>query len=136
MKEQKYIHQIEIEVRDYELDSEGIVNNANYLHYLEYTRHDFCKRIGFPFSMMRAKGLVPVVANIDISYKIPLHSGDIMVSKLWLEAKGAKCVFHQDIFDAAETNLIATATVEVVTLKNGKISRTNELFSLISQYTS
>ena len=41
-----YIYSIDIPVRDYELDSEGIVNNANYLHYLEYTRHEFCKDNG------------------------------------------------------------------------------------------
>ena len=28
-----------MEVRDYELDAEGIVNNANYLHYLEQTQY-------------------------------------------------------------------------------------------------
>ena len=29
----KYIFETKMEVRDYECDIEGIVNNANYLHY-------------------------------------------------------------------------------------------------------
>ena len=29
-----YVFSLEMQVRDYELDAEGIVNNANYLHYL------------------------------------------------------------------------------------------------------
>ena len=41
MDRDKYFFTLEIVVRDYELDSEGIVNNAVYLHYLEHTRpHD------------------------------------------------------------------------------------------------
>ena len=34
----KYIFETRMEVRDYECDIEGIVNNANYLHYAEHTR--------------------------------------------------------------------------------------------------
>ena len=43
----KYCYSIELDVRDYEIDSEGIVNNANYLHYLEHARHRFCDHAGF-----------------------------------------------------------------------------------------
>lgn len=49
---EKYVYSIDIKVRDYELDAEGIVNNANYLHYLEYTRHCFCEDCGFSFKRM------------------------------------------------------------------------------------
>ena len=38
----KYCFIMDMEVRDYELDCEQIVNNANYLHYMEHTRHKFC----------------------------------------------------------------------------------------------
>ena len=31
----KFIFETRMEVRDYECDIEGIVNNANYLHYTE-----------------------------------------------------------------------------------------------------
>lgn len=37
----EYIFTTRMMVRDYECDIEGIVNNANYLHYAEHTRHLF-----------------------------------------------------------------------------------------------
>ena len=39
-----YIFQLEMMVRDYECDIQGIVNNANYLHFMEHTRHQFPAR--------------------------------------------------------------------------------------------
>ena len=38
----KYIYELKMAVRDYECDLQGIVNNANYQHYTEHTRHMFC----------------------------------------------------------------------------------------------
>ena len=60
MNEDRYIFTLEIAVRDYELDSEGIVNNANYLHYLEHTRHAFVKREGIPFGSLTRAGLIQI----------------------------------------------------------------------------
>ena len=37
MASEGYIFELPMKVRDYEVDSEGIVNNAVYLHYLEQT---------------------------------------------------------------------------------------------------
>lgn len=52
MEPQRYIFEMPMKVRDYEVDSQGIVNNANYLHYLEHTRHEFCEARGFTFRDM------------------------------------------------------------------------------------
>ena len=38
MKEQNYLFSIDLKVRDYECDLQGVVNNANYQHYMEHTR--------------------------------------------------------------------------------------------------
>ena len=38
MEKKKYIFETRLDVRDYECDIQGIVNNANYLHYTEHTR--------------------------------------------------------------------------------------------------
>ena len=63
------IFETRMEVRDYECDIEGIVNNANYLHYMEHTRHLFLKACGLSFAEMHAKGTDAVVHRIDIQYK-------------------------------------------------------------------
>ena len=59
--DKKYIFQLEMKVRDYEVDSEGIVNNAIYLHYLEHTRHEFCEWAGLSFRAMHEQGIDPVL---------------------------------------------------------------------------
>ena len=59
----KYCFETRMEVRDYECDIEGIVNNANYLHYTEHTRHLFLKACGLSFAEMHEKGVDAVVAH-------------------------------------------------------------------------
>lgn len=134
-KEQHYVYELEMEVRDYELDSEGIVNNANYLHYLEHTRHSFCTANGLSFAEMQVKGLVPVLNKVEIEYKTPLRSGDRFVSKLWLERKGVRFIFHQDIFKSTG-ELSVTAVVSCVCLENGRLDRGDMLAEVFEDFLS
>lgn len=122
----KYIYEMPLKVRDYEVDSQGIVNNANYLHYLEHTRHEFCQERGISFRDMQREGIDPVVSKIEISYLTPLRLAESMVSSLWLERKGARFVFHQDIFNAAGKQVVK-ALVIIVALENGKLTRGERL---------
>ena len=46
----EYVFTMKMSVRDYECDLQGIVNNANYLHYIEHTRHEFLKHAGANFA--------------------------------------------------------------------------------------
>ena len=124
----EYIFSLEIPVRDYELDSEGIVNNANYQQYLEHTRHAFIKNRGYSFGKMSADGIVPVVNRIEIDYKRPLRSGDVMVSRLWVEHQGVRYLFHQDIYNKVNSQLVVSAVVSIVTLVGGQLSRSDELW--------
>jgi len=115
-----------IKVRDYEVDSQGIVNNANYLHYLEHTRHEFCESRGLTFREMQQNGIDPVVSKIEIEYHTPLRLGETMLSKLWLERTGARFLFHQDVFTPSGA-LAARATVSIVALEDGRLSRGESL---------
>lgn len=130
----RYVFSTEIAVRDYELDSEGIVNNAIYLHYLELTRHAFCVEAGFSFKDMTARGMVPVVSRIEADYKTPLHSGDVVVSKLWVELQGVRFIFHQDLFDKATGSPVLSAVVTIVTMQDGRLSRGNSLAEYFKDY--
>lgn len=115
-----------MEVRDYECDIEGIVNNANYLHYLEHTRHRFLRQAGLSFAEMHLRGVDAVVARMDLRYKSPLRCDDNLISRLWIEKQGIRYVFHQDIFREADETLCLKATVELVCLVNGKLANSEE----------
>lgn len=124
---------MEMVVRDYELDSQQIVNNANYLHYMEHTRHTFCAEAGMSFGELHRRGIDPVVRKIEIEYKTSLRVGDHFISCLKVERKGPRFIFKQDIiFPNGE--YAAQATVTVVSLKNGKLSKGDELGMIFSQY--
>ena len=130
----KYIFTLEMKVRDYEIDSEGIVNNANYLHYLEHTRHEFCSMAAFSFSKMQESGIIPVLNRIEVDYKTPLRSGDVMESRLWVEMKGVRFVFHQDIYNKVTGELSVKAVVSCVCLENGRLSRGEALAEAFKDY--
>lgn len=128
-----YIFSIEMQVRDYELDAEGIVNNANYLHYLEHTRHQFCTQNGISFAEMQERGIIPVLNKVEIEYKTPLRSGDSFVSKLTLERKGPRFVFYQDIFKPDGT-MVVKAVVSCVCLSEGKLDRGDMLADIFKKF--
>ncbi len=118
----KYSFILEMEVRDYELDCEEIVNNANYLHYMEHTRHKFCQSAGLSFNDMHKQGIDGVVRKVEIEYFSPLKSGDVFFSAIQLERKGARFIFNQDIIKEDGT-LSVSGKITVVMLENGKLSK-------------
>lgn len=131
---EKYIYELKMKVRDYECDLQGIVNNANYQHYLEHTRHEFLTSLGMNFAQLHQEGVDPVVARLTMSFKTPLRSGDEFLSKLYLKKEGIKYVFHQDIFRTSDMKMAIKASVEVVCLINGRLSGTSIFDEVFAPY--
>jgi acyl-CoA thioester hydrolase len=67
---------MEMAVRDYECDMQGVVNNAVYQNYLEHARHEYLKSIGIDFAELTAQGINLVVTRAEIDYRMSLKSGD------------------------------------------------------------
>lgn len=125
MKE--YTFKLRMTVRDYECDVEGIVNNANYLHYMEHTRHQYLLTKGVSFIELHQRGIDTVVARINVQYKTPLTSDTEFESCLNVKKDGLKYVFMQDIYRLPDYRLSVRATVEAVAVVNGKLSDSEEL---------
>jgi acyl-CoA thioester hydrolase len=119
----KKVFEMEMKVRDYECDTQGIVNNANYLHYTEITRHEFMDSLGISFKECHESKVDPVVSRADLHYKTSLTGGDVFLSSLTVERKGAKLVFHQTIRRKNDGVVCCNAQIEVAVLINGKLSR-------------
>ena len=130
----KYIYELTLKVRDYECDLQGIVNNANYQHYLEHTRHEFLLSAGVSVADLHTKGIDPVVARITISFKTPLKSGDQFVSKLYLKKEGIKYVFYQDIFRKEDNKIVVKAVVDTVCVVNGRLTQSEVFDKLFAPY--
>lgn len=123
----EYIFSLEFKVRDYECDLQGIVNNANYPHYTEHTRHEFLRSRGVSFADLHARGIDAVVAGMQLRFKQPLRSGDSFVSRLALRKEGLKYVFVQDIYRLPDLRPVFKSTVDTVCLINGRLSDCEEL---------
>jgi acyl-CoA thioester hydrolase len=78
-----------LKVRTYECDSYKHVNNANYLHYLEYARCEYLKDIGFDYEKAVQSGYGVYIARIEIDYKKPAFTDDVLVIKSHPVKKGA-----------------------------------------------
>ena len=122
----EYDFETRMEVRDYECDIEGIVNNANYLHYLEHTRHLFLKSRNLSFAEMHRKGVDAVVARMNLQYKVPLRCDDEFVSRLSVSKEGIRYVFRQDIYRLPDEKLCVKAIVDLVCLVEGKLSNSED----------
>ena len=120
-----------MKVRDYECDLQGIVNNSVYQNYLEHARHEFLLSIGLDFADLFQRGIVAVVARVDLAYKTPLKSGDRFVVRLRVEHEGVKYLFYQDIYRLADEKLCLKGTVTSTSIINGRLAVSDEMVRAI-----
>jgi acyl-CoA thioester hydrolase len=91
-------YEIALEVRDYELDFQGIVNNANYLHYFEHARNSFVRERGIDLLAMHGDGVDAVVHRAEIDYRVPLRGRERFTVRCRASREGRlKLVFEESI---------------------------------------
>lgn len=111
----------EFEVRDYELDIQGIVNNSVYQNYLEHARHKYIQALGIDFAKMHYEGMDPVVIRAELDYVQPLRSGDEFHIGVKYSHEGRlRHIFHQEIFRPDDGAIICKARITAAVLKNGR----------------
>jgi len=130
------IFQYKMKVRDYELDAQGIVNNANYQHYYEVTRHEFLESNGISFTELHDQGIDAVVSSITIKYKKPLVGSDEFNCTVNIEKKGIRYIFNQEIIRISDNVVCSEASVEVVCIVNGQLSYPEALDKMLEKYIS
>lgn len=111
-----------MKVRDYECDSQGVVNNANYLHYFEATRHELMEQCGLRLRDLTEASILPVVRNVNISYRNSLRGSDEFICTATAVREGIRYYFYQEITRISDNTLCAEAVIEVVCLVNGKVA--------------
>jgi len=130
----KHIFELEMKVRDYECDLQGVVNNSNYQRYMEHTRHEFLETLGENFGTMHENGVDAFVSRVEIKFKTSLKTSDKFLSCMNMQREGVKLVFYQDIYRLSDNVLAASGKVECVIVENGKLTRGDYFDKLIKAY--
>ncbi|MFD0964203.1 acyl-CoA thioesterase [Pseudofulvibacter geojedonensis] len=114
-------YSIELTVRDYELDAQGIVNNSVYQNYLEHARHEFLFHHGVDFADFAARNILLVVKSIEMNFKSSLTSRDkFKVEVAAFKEGNLRVVFKQNIIRLSDNKIALSAEVKGVCLVNGR----------------
>lgn len=121
------------EVRGYELDLQGIVNNAVYLQYFDHVRVQHMMARGLDWQAWHHKGYNLVLIHVDMELKKSLQGYDKFYITSSIEMHGRlRVIFHQEIY-RDDHQLIAKAknTIACVEIKTGKPVMPDELTKLL-----
>jgi len=129
----EFLSSLEFTVRDYECDLQGVVNNANYQHYLEHARHEFLLSKGISFARLHDEGTDLIITRVEIDYKYPLRSRDRFIIRTGIRREGyIRLVFIQDIYRLPDEKLIVRAKITGAATQKGKPSRPDDILSILN----
>ena len=135
MNKKQYAYILDFSVRDYECDLQGVVNNANYQHYLEHARHEFLISKGISFAGLHEEGTDLIITRVEIDYKYPLRSRDRFIVKTGIRREGyIRLVFVQDIFRLPDNKLIVRAKITGAATQKGRPVRPDQIVSLLKYF--
>lgn len=113
--------EVTLQVRDYECDMQGIVNNAVYQNYLEFARHEYLRSRGLDFADLTRRGIIVVLVRAELDYVRSLRAGDTFsVSVRPRMLSRLKLAFDQEIrlLPGGEQSLRALITTTCINERN------------------
>ena len=124
--------ELEFEVRDYECDLQGVVNNAVYLNYLEHTRHQYLRSRGIDFAALHEAGCDLIMTRSEVDFKGSLRSGDRFVVLMSLDRESRlRFVFRQKVLLLPDRTAILDARIIGTGLIDGRPGLPDVLQSLM-----
>ncbi|MCB2195748.1 MAG: acyl-CoA thioesterase [Bacteroidetes bacterium] len=126
-------HIFKTEVRGYELDSYGHVNNAVYINYLEQARWEILKKDEVLKSLYH-KNLLLVVTETNIRYMRELKLFDKIEIETIIKFEAPYLIFNHDLVNVSANTKSAKAVVKTLLIDQDRIPQDipAELLSLVN----
>ncbi|CAL5069282.1 unnamed protein product [Urochloa decumbens] len=109
--------EIEMKVRDDELDEYGVVNNAIYASYLHSGRDVVLEQLGISVDYWTSTGNAMALSELNLKYFAPLRSGDRFVVRVKpVQIKGVRMIVDHMIETLPGRKLVLEGRATVVCL--------------------
>ena len=120
----------DFEVRFSEVDSMNIVWHGSYPLYFEAAREEFGRKYGLGYMTIFGNGYFAPLVELSFKYKRPLaYEMQPAVRITYIPTESAKIVFEYEIYDRADSGIIATGrSVQVFMDKDYQLVWENPAF--------
>jgi len=101
------------QVRHYECDAYGHVNNAVYLRYMEESALRASADVGYPLERYQQMGYIWLTRDTDVQYLYPVQVGDRVEVKTWMtDLRRVRSVRQYEMRLAGTETLVAQAKTD------------------------
>jgi acyl-CoA thioester hydrolase len=114
MDKRKFKHTIQVRVRNYDIDWQGIVHNANILLYCEEGRFAYLEHLGIDIDVaeMRREPK-PVIVRNEIDYKSPARFGEVIAVYTRISFIRNSSFAFEGILEEAQTRRLIAENVAI-----------------------
>jgi len=114
MERERFKHSIELRVRSYEVDWQGVVHNSNYLRYFEAARIEYLRAIGWAVDRQSIVGESKVVlVRHEIDYRGAASFDDVLTVYTRTSSIGRSSFAMEGIIEDQTTGRRIAETVSV-----------------------
>lgn len=124
MKNSKNIVTIELPIMSFETDYVGIVNNTEFIRFLERVRYALSKKLGVTFKQVRSAKLWNVMAHVEINYRSPARFEDVMLGTGWVEKVGHSSLTFAYEFRLKKSKRLIADAKQVMVFVNSRLKPT------------
>ena len=111
--------EIQLRVRYSETDQMGVVYHSNYLNYLELSRVEWLRDLGFSYAELEKNGVLLPVVHASLNYRSPAHYDDLLrIESRVSEMGGSSIEFQNEIYNERGV-LLVQAVVRLVCIQSG-----------------
>lgn len=111
--------EIRLRVRYSETDQMGVVYHSNYLNYLELSRVEWLRDLGFSYAELEKNGVLLPVVHASLNYRSPARYDDLLrIESRVSEIGGSSIEFQSEIYNESGV-LLVEAVVRLVCIQSG-----------------
>jgi acyl-CoA thioester hydrolase len=113
------IHTSTLRVRYAETDAMGVVHHAAYVPWFEVGRVNLLRAAGCPYGDIEARGLLVVLSDLQVRYRLPARFDDeVVIETQLITLKSRQIAFrYRALLAATATILVEGQTNHIVVLR-------------------